>query len=59
MIKLRWLTRSWEELHETGFKHKSERVLQYKTLVPTPTVDVCDPSWSEWKDVEEEFSNLK
>ena len=45
-MKLRWLNRSWEEIHETTIKRKSERVLQYK-----------DNTHELWHDVPEAYQD--
>ena len=55
MIELRWLTTSWEEFHDTMYKTKTSRVLQYRCKLITPTSD--DAGWSDWKEVKEEFIN--
>jgi len=55
MVGLRWLTRNWEEIHESGIKRKSERVLQYRNIeIDSAAGEV----WSEWKDVEEESMDI-
>jgi len=55
MIELRWLTRSWDELHESGYKTKTDKVLQYRCIT---NIHELDHQWSEWQEVEEEFIRL-
>ena len=58
MIQLRWLNTRWEESHESGYKQKNDRALQYRYKMIGTSVDICEANWSEWEDVEEEYINL-